>query len=183
MRSKLIFFIIILLIIGLGIVYLKYYNKEKSGEKSDVEKYFPQTSVKISVINGSGIDFAARNVKNYILENYKKVYVIYAKNIAGGKYNFDKCVIVIKKKNKENKLKYLQALTGIKRRIFAFNEDDEIIKWVEDKDNIINNIDGFVGIRDGHRCVVFLAGPSLRRGTHHHLDNNNRERRTAGDNR
>ena len=124
MRSKLIFFIIILLIIGLGIVYLKYYNKEKSGEKTDVEKYFPQTSVKISVINGSGIDFAARNVKNYILENYKKVYVIYAKNIVGGKYNFDKCVIVVKKKNKENKLKYLQALTGIKRRIFAFNEDE-----------------------------------------------------------
>ena len=58
------------------------------------------------------------------MENYKKVYVIYAKNIAGGKYNFDKCVIVIKKKNKENKLKYLQALTGIKRRIFAFNEDE-----------------------------------------------------------
>ena len=81
-------------------------------------------SVKISVINGSGIDFAARYVKNFIIENYKKVYVIYTRNISGGKYNFDKSVIVVKKRGREKKLKYLQALTGIKRRIFAFNDEE-----------------------------------------------------------
>ncbi len=101
----------------------KKYLLRKKTEKSDIEKYYPETTVKLSVLNGSGIDFAARNVRSFILDNFDRVMVINAKNVRGGKYNFNKTIIVVRKRNKEKKLKYLQALTGIKRRILAYNKD------------------------------------------------------------
>jgi len=101
----------------------KKYLQRKKTEKSDIEKYYPETTVKLSVLNGSGIDFAARNVRSFILDNFDRVMVINAKNVRGGKYNFNKTIIVVRKRNKEKKLKYLQALTGIKRRILAYNKD------------------------------------------------------------
>ncbi len=123
LHRKLLFFALILLFVGIGVIVLNKYLKKKSAEISDVQKYFPKTSVKVSVINGCGIDFSARYVKNFIIDNYKKVYVIFAKNIRGKKYNFNKTVIVVRKKGREKKLKYLQALTGITRRIYAYSDE------------------------------------------------------------
>lgn len=115
--------LLILLIIAFGVWQGKKIFERKKSEKSDIEKYTPETTVKISVLNGSGIDFAARYVRNYILDNFDKVMVIEAKNVRSGKYNFNKTIIVVRKRNKEKKLKYLQLLTGIKRRILAYSND------------------------------------------------------------
>jgi hypothetical protein len=123
LSRKFVILFLILLIIAISLWQGKKYLQRKKTEKSDIEKYYPETTVKLSVLNGSGIDFAARNVRSFILDNFDRVMVINAKNVRGGKYNFNKTIIVVRKRNKEKKLKYLQALTGIKRRILAYNKD------------------------------------------------------------
>lgn len=119
-RIILIIVLIALVIVG-GIYFKNKYDEKKKNEKDKIENYIPTTSVKIKLLNGCGYPGVAKIAKNYLINNYQKVYVISWKNIRYNKFNFDKSVIVVKKYD-EKKLKYLQKITGIKRRIYAFNK-------------------------------------------------------------
>jgi len=119
---RIIFVIVLIALSIVGSLYFKNeYYKRKKHKKDEMESYIPKTSVKIKLLNGCGYPGVAKVAKNYLINHYKKIYVISWENIRYHKFNFDKSIIVVKKYD-EKKLRYLQKVTGIKRRIYAFNK-------------------------------------------------------------
>ncbi len=101
--------------------YFKFFNKNNS-ENIEVE-IIEITSLKLSILNGCGVKGAASEVKdNLINKNFENVDIISWKNVKSNKYIYGKSIIVVKRKD-ENKLKYLMKITGISRRIYAFDDN------------------------------------------------------------
>ena len=101
--------------------YFMFFNK-KNSENIEVE-IIEITSLKLSILNGCGVKGAASEVKdNLINKNFENVDIISWKNVKSNKYIYGKSIIVVKRKD-ENKLKYLMKITGISRRIYAFDDN------------------------------------------------------------
>jgi len=118
-RASLIGITILLLICVAS--YFKFFNKNNS-ENIEVE-IIEITSLKLSILNGCGVKGAASEVKdNLINKNFENVDIISWVNVKSKKFIYGKSIIVVKRKD-ENKLKYLMKITGISRRIYAFDEN------------------------------------------------------------
>jgi hypothetical protein len=101
--------------------YFMFFNKKVS-EDIEVE-IIDITSLKLSILNGCGVKGAAGEVKDNILNNdFENVDIISWENVKSNKFIYGKTIIVVKKED-ERKLNYLMKITGIKRRIYAFNEN------------------------------------------------------------
>jgi hypothetical protein len=101
--------------------YFMFFNKKVS-EKIEVE-VIEVTSLKLSILNGCGVKGAASEVKNILInKNFKNVDIISWENVKSNKFIYGKSIIVVKRKD-ENKLKYFMKITGISRRIYAFDEN------------------------------------------------------------
>jgi len=102
-------------------VYFLFFNKEVN-DKID-EEVVEVTSLKLSILNGCGVKGAASEVKeNLINRNLENIDIISWENVKSNKFIYGKSIIVVKRKD-ENKLKYLMKITGISRRIYAFDEN------------------------------------------------------------
>ena len=126
-RASLIGITILLLIYAAS--YFMFFNKKVS-EKNKVE-IIEITSLKLSILNGCGVKGVASEVKdNLINKNFENVDIISWKNVKSNKFIYGKSIIVVKRKD-EKKLEYLMKITGISRRIYAFDdstiEDFQII--------------------------------------------------------
>ncbi len=118
-RASLIGITILLLICVAS--YFKFFNKNNS-ENIEVE-IIEITSLKLSILNGCGVKGAASEVKdNLINKNFENVDIISWVNVKSKKFIYGKSIIVVKRKD-ENKLKYLMKITGISRRIYAFDDN------------------------------------------------------------
>lgn len=101
--------------------YFMFFNKKVS-EKIEVE-IIEVTSLKLSILNGCGVKGAASEVKDILINmNFENVDIISWENVKSNKFIYGKSIIVVKR-NDENKLKYLMKITGISRRIYAFDEN------------------------------------------------------------
>ncbi len=101
--------------------YFMFFNKNIS-ENIEVE-IIEVTSLKLSILNGCGVKGAASEVKESLINsNFDNVDIISWDNVKSNKFIYGKSIIVVKR-NDENKLKYLMQITGISRRIYAFNEN------------------------------------------------------------
>jgi len=102
-------------------VYFLFFNK-KVNDKVD-DEVIEITSLKLSIFNGCGVPKAASDVKknllNRDLENFD---IMFCENVRNRKFIWGKSIIVVKRKD-DNKLKYLMKITGISRRIYAFDEN------------------------------------------------------------
>jgi len=101
--------------------YFMFFNK-KNSENIEVE-IIEVTSLKLSILNGCGIKGAASEVKESLINSsFDNVDIISWENVKSNKFIYGKSIIVVKRKD-ENKLKYLMKITGISRRIYAFDEN------------------------------------------------------------
>ncbi|MEA2095233.1 MAG: LytR C-terminal domain-containing protein [Candidatus Cloacimonadota bacterium] len=101
--------------------YFLFFNK-KNSENIEVE-IIEISSLKLSILNGCGVKGAASEVKdNIINKDFENIDIISWKNVKSYKFIYGKSIIVVKRKD-ENKLKYLMKITGISRRIYAFDEN------------------------------------------------------------
>ncbi len=101
--------------------YFMFFNKKLS-ENIEVE-IIEVTSLKLSILNGCGVKGAASEVKESLINsNFDNVDIISWENVKSNKFIYGKSIIVVKR-NDENKLKYLMKITGISRRIFAFDDN------------------------------------------------------------
>lgn len=118
--KRLLLIVFATIIIALMIWFILFFNKESESK----EKFSADVPiVKISILNGCGIEGAAAEVKNYLINNnINKIDVISWGNIERDMFIYGKSIIVVKKRNKK-KLEYLMQITGINRRIFAVDED------------------------------------------------------------
>ena len=101
--------------------YLLFFNKKVSEYIED--EIIEITSLKLSILNGCGVKGAASEV-NEILYNkdIENMDIISCGNVKSYKFIYGKSIIVVKRKD-DNKLKYLMKITGISRRIYAFDEN------------------------------------------------------------
>ena len=106
----------------LSIVILNRYFLFGKDSKDVKEIVHLNSSVKVGLRNGCGYPDIAKKVKDYILENYENIDVLSCKNVPENKFIYNKTIIVVKNYNEE-KLRYLQKLTEIERRIYAFNDN------------------------------------------------------------
>ena len=112
--------ITVLLLISVA-SYFMFFNK-KNSENIEVE-IIEVTSLKLSILNGCGVKGAASEVKESLINsNFDNVDIISWENVKSNKFIYGKSIIVVKRKD-ENKLKYLMKITGISRRIYAFDEN------------------------------------------------------------
>ena len=112
--------ITVLLLISVA-SYLLFFNKKVSDNFDD--EIVEITSLKLSILNGCGVKGAASEVKeNLISKNIENMDIISWENVKSNKFIYGKSIIVVKRKD-ENKLKYLMKITGISRRIYAFDEN------------------------------------------------------------
>ena len=112
--------ITVLLLISVA-SYFMFFNKKVSDNFED--EIIEITSLKLSILNGCGVKGAASEVKdNLINRNFENVDIISWDNVKSYKFIYGKSIIVVKK-NDENKLKFLMKITGISRRIYAFDEN------------------------------------------------------------
>ena len=115
-RPKLALYLVLLLIIIAFFMYLFFFPKR---EKKDIVKDSIPT-IKLAILNGCGYPGIAKEVKDILIdENFD---VIVWKNVDREMFIYEKSIIVIKNYD-EKKLAYFQEITGIKRRIFAINEN------------------------------------------------------------
>jgi len=104
----------------------------KTGQtKTETEVIKPPPSVKISILNGCGVDGAAGDVKEYLIKKrLSNIDIIAWRNVERGMFIYGKTILVSKKQD-EDKLNYLIELTGITRKIYSFDsntiEDIQII--------------------------------------------------------
>ena len=118
-RASLIGITVLLLICAAS--YFMFFNK-KNSENIEVE-IIEITSLKLSILNGCGVKGAASEVKdNLINKNLENVDIISLDNVKNYKFIYGKSIIVVKRKD-EKKLKYLMKITGISRRIYAFDDN------------------------------------------------------------
>ena len=112
--------ITVLLLISVASYFL-FFNKKVSDNFED--EVFEITSLKISILNGCGVKGIASEVKDILIKmNIENMDVISWENVKSNKFIYGKSIIVVKRKD-ENKLKYLMKITGISRRIYAFDDN------------------------------------------------------------
>lgn len=101
--------------------YFMFFEKKDS---VDIPvKIVDVTSLKLSILNGCGVNGAASEVKDFLINNdFENIDIISWENVKSNKFIYGKSIIVVKRKN-ENKLKYLMEITGITRKIYALNEN------------------------------------------------------------
>jgi LytR cell envelope-related transcriptional attenuator len=125
-RLYLILFTVFLLVVIFLVFFLK------TGQtKINAEELKPPPSVKISILNGCGVDGAAGDVKEYFIkQDLSNIDIIAWRNVDRGMFIYGKTILVSKKQD-EDKMNYLIELTGIKRKIYSFDsntiEDIQII--------------------------------------------------------
>lgn len=101
--------------------YLMFFNK-KISENVEVE-IIEVTSLKLSILNGCGVKGAASEARDILIKkNIENMDIISCENVKSNKFIYGKSIIVVKRKD-EDKLKYLMKITGISRRIYAFDEN------------------------------------------------------------
>lgn len=111
-------FLLFLVIMAFTIHFLL--NKDV---KSDEYIQLPDTALKLTILNGCGVEGAATYVKDYFIKNYSgNVNVIFWKNVDGNNFIYNRTIIAVKK-NDPIKLEYLKYITGIERVIQALNPD------------------------------------------------------------
>ena len=125
-RSLIILFAVILLLGSAGLIFW-ISNQKRTGE----EERKPSPSVKISILNGCGVDGAAGDVKDYFInQDLENIDIIAWRNVDRGLFIYGKTILVAKKQDEE-KLNYMIDLTGITRKIYSFDpntiEDIQII--------------------------------------------------------
>lgn len=112
-------YLLILLALAAFYIYLVKKPMPTTAEK----KLEFKGRVKVAVLNGCGYPGIATQVKDYLIDNYSKnVDVLDWRNVDLNMFIYEKSILVEKKRDKK-KLKFLQQLTGIKRRILSLNSD------------------------------------------------------------
>ena len=112
--------ITVLLLISVASYFL-FFNKKVSDNFED--EVIEITSLKLSILNGCGVKGIASEVKDILIKmNIENMDIISWENVKSNKFIYGKSIIVVKRKD-ENKLKYLMKITGISRRIYAFDEN------------------------------------------------------------
>ena len=108
------------LIIFLAVyVFLLFKPKEKLSEKGN----FSLPIIKIAVLNGCGYPGIAKKVRDYIIDNFgENIDVLSSENVPRNMFIYRQTILVVKHKD-EKKLEFLKKITGIKRRIFACDEN------------------------------------------------------------
>lgn len=100
-------------------VFLLFKPKEETFSKSEN----PLPIIKVSVLNGCKFPLIAREVKDILLDRYSSnIDVISWGNVPRGMFIYSQSIIVVKHKD-ERKLEFLKKITGIKRRIYACDEN------------------------------------------------------------
>ena len=117
--------IVIFLVI---LIFFLYLVLDDGKVEKKVETGF-HGSVKISLLNGCGYPGIANEVKEILLNVHESVHdneqnldIIFWKNVERNMFIYKKTIIVVKHNN-EDKLSYLKQLTGIKRRIYALDDN------------------------------------------------------------
>lgn len=101
--------------------YFMFFNKKVS-EKIEVE-IIEATSLKLSILNGCGVKGAASEVNEILInKDIENMDIISCADVKSNKFIYGKSIIVVKRKD-DDKLKYLIKITGISRRIYAFDEN------------------------------------------------------------
>ena len=101
--------------------YLLFFNKKVSENIED--EIIEVTSLKLTILNGCGVKGAASEVNEiFINKEIENMDIISCENVKSNKFIYGKSIIVVKRKD-DNKLKYLIKITGISRRIYAFDEN------------------------------------------------------------
>ena len=101
--------------------YLLFFNKKVSENIED--EIIEVTSLKLTILNGCGVKGAASEVNEiFINKEIENMDIISCENVKSNKFIYGKSIIVVKRKD-DNKLKYLKKITGISRRIYAFDEN------------------------------------------------------------
>ena len=101
--------------------YLLFFNKKVSENIED--EIIEVTSLKLSILNGCGVKGAANEVNEILInKEIENMDIISCENVKSNKFIYGKSIIVVKRKD-DNKLKYLKKITGISRRIYAFDEN------------------------------------------------------------
>ncbi len=118
LKKLLISFLAIFIIV---VVIIIVHKNLLSPDKDDKPSY-NFSSVKISLLNGCGKKNAATEVKDFLYDKeINNLDIISWKNVPRDMFIYEKSLIIVKKGNDE-KLDFLMRLTGIKRRIYAENE-------------------------------------------------------------
>lgn len=95
------------------------FRNDRSAETS---VSIPSSPVKVKLLNGCGFPGVARDVKDYFDNSEHNVTVVSIGNVSGNRFIYRQSIIVAKHADEE-KLKYLQAITGIERRIYAYDDN------------------------------------------------------------
>jgi hypothetical protein len=117
------FVIVIIVLIIIGVTLYLGYNKLKDKNESEVNAInIPETAIKVSILNGCGFPGIATEVKEKLMRK-GKIDVIAWKNNTRNMYIY-KQTIIIAKHNEPEKLAYLQSITGIPFRAYAYNSNN-----------------------------------------------------------
>jgi len=120
-RKKAVIVPYLLILLALAAFYI--YLVKKPLPEAEVKKIEFSGRMKVAVLNGCGYPGVATQVKDYLIDNYSKnVDVLDWRNVDLNMFIYEKSILVVKKRDKK-KLKFLQQLTGIKRRILSLNSD------------------------------------------------------------
>ncbi|MCD4818254.1 MAG: LytR C-terminal domain-containing protein [Candidatus Cloacimonetes bacterium] len=95
--------------------------KKKKFFIEEEQQSIPNSSVKVSILNGCGYPGIATEAKEKLLD-FEQIDVISWKNNFRNMYIYDQTIIIVKKDN-DKKLDYLMKITGIERRALAYNEN------------------------------------------------------------
>jgi len=120
----------VLLIVLIGILIFLLVNRQELGRNE--KKTENRQTIKVRLLNGCGLDKVAKSVKEYLInKNYKNLDIISWGNVEQNLFIYSKSLIVVKK-DKEKELDEIKKITGIKRRIYAIDEQS-----IEDFDIIL----------------------------------------------
>lgn len=120
-KSTLVILFIVLLLIIVASFFFWQIVQKKAETEAEIMKAV--ITVKLSILNGCGVDGAAGDVKEYFIkQNLSNIDIIEWRNVDRGMFIYGKTILVSKKKD-EDKLNYLVQLTGITRKIFAYDPD------------------------------------------------------------
>lgn len=110
---------ILVIIILIVILSVLIFRKDRS---ADTKVSIPTSPVKVKLLNGCGFPGVARDVKDYFDNSEHNVTVVSIGNVSGSRFIYRQSIIVAKQDDEE-KLSYLQQITGIERRIYAYDDN------------------------------------------------------------
>ncbi|MDY6915853.1 MAG: LytR C-terminal domain-containing protein [Candidatus Cloacimonadota bacterium] len=112
---------LIVLLILIGFYFYLVTGTEKQEPEKKKIKF--EGRVKVAVLNGCGYPGIAKEVKDYLVENYNSnIDVLDWRNVDMNRFIYERSILVVKKRDNE-KLEFLKELTGINRRIIALNSE------------------------------------------------------------